>query len=457
MKRGTARTPNPLLRAARVAAGFTQQELADLVGVTRGTIANAENGASAPRGMVVDKLAETLHSTPDALGLIAPNEHPMARIRRESGRTQDQLAQQCGVTRRTIIDLEAGRGDPKPVLLGKLVEALGAEPAALGFAPANTHPLTAARTAHGLTQQELAARVGVHTNVVINAESGRRPPRPGTVLNLADFFQTTPQTLGFPKPGDTWRVAARKSDMQYWVPLDGLLIRIPPPKQIPRVRELPEPPGHLAGLGTQAAYLHAALAGFPYGVRAGARDAARAELPWSAPQSAAGDTEPIVRPDPDRAPHPGSKAGEHRKSLGKQGASLGRRRPGKATGRPSTPEQWLRPLPGAAALSESVEALRRRTLPRGPAERPAARPVASGGAREVFHERFALALQSGYLRGWTLMMARRALDTAVRNPQLAASGVDTARCAAASAALDRELPDSTRESVTRAAATLPSG
>jgi transcriptional regulator with XRE-family HTH domain len=438
-----------LLRAAREASGLTQQELADLVGVTRGTIANAENGASTPRDAVTTKLSEVLDAPPEDLGLPIPNEHPLARVRRAAGDTQQQLADECEVTRRTIIDLEAGRGNPNPVLLGKLTDRYDLAPEDLGFAPTG-HPLAAARAAYGLTQQQLAEDVGVHTNVIVNAESGRRSPRPGTVLDLADRFQSTPQALGFSHPEETPRVAARKQEMEYWVPVDRLLVRVAPPKAIPEVREFPSLPPHLAGRGAQAAYLHAALAGFPHGLRAGAAAAARAELPWPAGPTADGPA--IVRPDPEaatsaisatpaafdtRPPASTETPVGHRRAS--RGAPTGRTRPGKATGRPATPERWLRPPPGSAGLADRTEAVRRRAFPHSPAARqPAA--AASAQAHEVFRERFALAVQNGYVRGWALVMARRALDAAQQHSRLAAPGTDTNACRRASAALGRELP-----------------
>lgn len=438
MKRGVARTPNPLLRAAREAAGRSQQQLADLAGVSRGTIANAENGASSPRGVVAERLAAVLETTPEALGLSVPDEHPLARSRREAGVTQQELAAYCGVTRRAIIDLEAGRGNPKPVLLGKLVERFGRPPGELGFAATDTHPLTAARAAYELTHTELAARVGVHTNVVVDAETRRKIPRAGTVVSLADFFQTTPEALGLPTPADTWRVAARKSEMQYWIPVgQGLLVRVPPP--VPAMREVPVLPPHLAGRGVQAAYLHASLAGFPQGVVAGARAADRAGEEWTNGRGADHIAEPLVQQDPSGNPAAAVDADGRAKSVGEV--------------RVPTPQQWLRPLPGAAQVAEEMEDTRRRAFPNVP---PTGAPIPSaavsappssgsrsgGGnrAQAVFRERYTLALRSGYLRGWALVMAGWTLHAAARNPRIAAPGVDPAACRAAATSLARELP-----------------
>ena len=48
------------VRAARVAAGLTQEGLADKVGVTRGSIANLERGAQAPTAYRLITIAEAL-------------------------------------------------------------------------------------------------------------------------------------------------------------------------------------------------------------------------------------------------------------------------------------------------------------------------------------------------------------------------------------------------------------
>ena len=45
--------------------------------------------------------------------------------------SQRKLAEAAGISQRAIVDLETDRREPHPSTLGKLVEALGVEPAEL--------------------------------------------------------------------------------------------------------------------------------------------------------------------------------------------------------------------------------------------------------------------------------------------------------------------------------------
>jgi transcriptional regulator with XRE-family HTH domain len=53
-------------RALREAAGLTQQELADAIGVTRNAISNYELGIRTPQGAVRDRYAEALRTLSEA-------------------------------------------------------------------------------------------------------------------------------------------------------------------------------------------------------------------------------------------------------------------------------------------------------------------------------------------------------------------------------------------------------
>jgi DNA-binding XRE family transcriptional regulator len=53
-------------RALREAAGLTQQELADIVGVTRKAIGNYETGIRYPQGAARDRYAEALRALIEA-------------------------------------------------------------------------------------------------------------------------------------------------------------------------------------------------------------------------------------------------------------------------------------------------------------------------------------------------------------------------------------------------------
>ncbi|MBP5411570.1 MAG: helix-turn-helix transcriptional regulator [Lachnospiraceae bacterium] len=55
----------------RERSGMTQQELADVLGVTQGAVANWENGIRKPDIFMLKKIADALHCTTDDL-LTAP-------------------------------------------------------------------------------------------------------------------------------------------------------------------------------------------------------------------------------------------------------------------------------------------------------------------------------------------------------------------------------------------------
>ena len=55
------------LKEARAARGFTQQDLATRVGVSRKTINTIENGVFVPSTVLALKLAKTFHTTVERL------------------------------------------------------------------------------------------------------------------------------------------------------------------------------------------------------------------------------------------------------------------------------------------------------------------------------------------------------------------------------------------------------
>ncbi len=59
------------LKEHRTAAGLTQQELADRVGVSRKTINTVENGVFVPSTVLALKLARSLETTVEALFTLA--------------------------------------------------------------------------------------------------------------------------------------------------------------------------------------------------------------------------------------------------------------------------------------------------------------------------------------------------------------------------------------------------
>lgn len=106
--------------------------------------------------------------TPNSLG-----EHLRCR-RLDLGLTQRTLAERLGVREETVHLWERGRSRPLARHFGWLVRFLGFDPESPGSSVAER--LRAARRRAGLTQAELAHRLGLDEGTVVDLEAGRRRP-----------------------------------------------------------------------------------------------------------------------------------------------------------------------------------------------------------------------------------------------------------------------------------------
>lgn len=70
--------------------------------------------------------------------------------------------------------------------------------------------LAALRKSKGLTQEELAAQIGVSTGAVGNWETGLRRPRYDTLCRLAEVLGVPLDELKFPTRFDTGKRRAKK-------------------------------------------------------------------------------------------------------------------------------------------------------------------------------------------------------------------------------------------------------
>ncbi|MDB5081934.1 MAG: helix-turn-helix protein [Chloroflexi bacterium] len=129
-------------------------------------------------------------------------------IRMKSGLTQLELAKRAGVNHTTIVHAETGKKQPQLATLLKIVGVLDEElskqgtrvtldnfPDILvnnsddpskypGKVKSLNNGLYLLRTKSGMTKEELAARVGVTTVIVRNAETGRVLPSIAILLKL---------------------------------------------------------------------------------------------------------------------------------------------------------------------------------------------------------------------------------------------------------------------------------
>jgi transcriptional regulator with XRE-family HTH domain len=94
------------------------------------------------------------------------------RKRLDLGQGQRILARRLGVREETVHLWETGRAIPLPRHYGRIVRFLGYDP---GSAASSLGELVlSTRRRRGLTQTELAARLGADEGTVVDLESGRR-------------------------------------------------------------------------------------------------------------------------------------------------------------------------------------------------------------------------------------------------------------------------------------------
>lgn len=97
------------LRTVRVAAGLSQQALAEAVEVHVNTVVEWEAGRQIPRIDTVAALAHALQVTPpDLLTPIEGAAPTLQQLRTAVGKTQQQVADEAGLLRTTYVKIELG-------------------------------------------------------------------------------------------------------------------------------------------------------------------------------------------------------------------------------------------------------------------------------------------------------------------------------------------------------------
>lgn len=97
-----------LLRAARLGAELTQEDLGRAAGVPRQNLVQMEGGSRRPQADVLARLARALGIRPSAL-LAPAGECGLKRLRTEAGLLQQDAARALLITRSAYAMLEAGR------------------------------------------------------------------------------------------------------------------------------------------------------------------------------------------------------------------------------------------------------------------------------------------------------------------------------------------------------------
>ena len=137
------------LRAARVAAGLSQQALAEAVEVHVNTVVEWEAGRQVPRVEAVAALAQALQVTPpDLLAPVEGAAPTLQQLRAAAGKTQQQIADEAGLLRTTYVKIELGAtgslADTDPAALGQALavsqEQIRAAHAASRTAYLQRHP-----------------------------------------------------------------------------------------------------------------------------------------------------------------------------------------------------------------------------------------------------------------------------------------------------------------------------
>ena len=98
-----------LLREARLAAGYSQPQLAQLVGVSRGTVKAWESGRRAPKPATQRQVADVLGLGFEDLEVPEPDGgEDLRRLRQARGWTRAEAAERLGVQPFTLQRVEEG-------------------------------------------------------------------------------------------------------------------------------------------------------------------------------------------------------------------------------------------------------------------------------------------------------------------------------------------------------------
>ncbi len=115
----------------------------------------------------------------------------LARLRRDRGLTQDDLALQVGVTSHAIHTWESGRSKPGPQNFKRLLRILQVTEGELVIATAQPS-LAAHRQRAGLTQTAAIEATGIPRHRLLDIERGVRLPRPEDAEKIAAIYSIMP-------------------------------------------------------------------------------------------------------------------------------------------------------------------------------------------------------------------------------------------------------------------------
>lgn len=127
-----------------------------------------------------------------ALGRMESFEHSIfARLLAASGKTQERIAVECGVTKGVVSHWLAGRNKPAPQHAPRLAEALGVGVLDLAGKTIETADLVDLRMTAGLVGTQAADLAGLKRSQIITLEAAISAPKPDHLEALAEVYGVT--------------------------------------------------------------------------------------------------------------------------------------------------------------------------------------------------------------------------------------------------------------------------
>lgn len=186
------------IRAARTAAGYTQERLAQEIGVTKGTISNWESGTSSPEDEMLIKAALALRCTAyDLVGdkLISA----MTKRRLEKNLPLKIVAAELHTDSSSLYKWENGYPLPEDKTLFKMAAMYSCRPGDLLPDGGENGALKKARLNAHLTRKDVSRVLGVRTRTVTRWERGVQVPFSDNFYQLSRLYGCRAEELGMPQ------------------------------------------------------------------------------------------------------------------------------------------------------------------------------------------------------------------------------------------------------------------
>lgn len=230
------------LALRRKAAGLTQREIAEMIGIKGNTYTQIETGRKNPSRKRIGAMARVLNCTTqeimddlqDRRGVNSEDEKgdewgelsPLARRRKKAWLTQKELGERIGVGNGPIMRWEQGRKYPNRAEILALAQVLDCTEeeiyadlgAGISKADENANiqrtknKIAQRRIDAGLSQREMANRAGIVAATYCNVENGRKRPTRETIEAIARVLLCTPEEIMEDLPPLQRREEGRKEE-----------------------------------------------------------------------------------------------------------------------------------------------------------------------------------------------------------------------------------------------------